>query len=183
MVGLEDEPWWKETGLKLRQCFHESECVKGRVVSLCDRLWISLISLSRGVMGLREAHRSLIFCPDFPISSAVGIRSRDIWKFWFYICNHVNCYLQIGHTSTLYAVGSQQEGDGSVLGWLCAPGDHVTKGDTDSQCPWGPGAPRGAANPTPEAGTYQLNTYQSWTFLGGRDRTQCWASLMFGYCV
>lgn len=111
MVGLEDEPWWKETGLKLRQCFHESECVKGRVVSLCDRLWISLISLSRGVMGLREAHRSLIFCPDFPISSAVGIRSRDIWKFWFYICNHVNCYLQIGHTSTLYAVGSQQEGD------------------------------------------------------------------------
>lgn len=24
-VGLGDEPWWKETGLELRQCCHESE--------------------------------------------------------------------------------------------------------------------------------------------------------------
>lgn len=72
---------WSSDSISMIQ---RTKYVKGKVVSpLCDRLWISLISLSRGVMDLREVHRSLIFCPDFHISCAVGIRSRDIFRYDF----------------------------------------------------------------------------------------------------
>lgn len=121
------------------------KCVKEKVIFLlCQRLWICLISLSREVMDLREVHRSLIFCPDFHISCAVGIRSRDIWKFWFYIGNHVNCHLQICYQNHMYRLCCVEPAGRrcSVLSWLCAPGDPATKGNTESHCPWGPGAPR-----------------------------------------
>lgn len=89
---------------------------------------------------VREAHSSSIFCAVFHISSAVGTRSRNIWKFLFYICMHllvrtITC--KSGKKCTLCAVGSQQccagERKGSELGWLCVAGDHVTEGDTSRE--------------------------------------------------
>lgn len=141
---------WSSDSVSMSQ---RTNCIKGKVVSLlCDRLWISLLSLSRGMMNLREVHRSLIFCPDFHVSSAAGIRSRDIWKFWFYICNHVIVWTVTCKSGThVHSVcsGKPVGRRGSVLGWLCAPGDHVTKGDAERQCPWGPGAPRGSCKSHP----------------------------------
>ena len=55
-------------------------------------------------MELREVHSSLIFCPVFHISSAVGMRSRDIWKFLFYIRMHLLGELPLANLAYRYTL-------------------------------------------------------------------------------